>query len=124
MVGENTVFQELIGDDGKRDLSIGTVGIEVGRERNHYIGEEDYKEGRWAKRLLKNGKAMGIDGVVSEMMKSWVKLVCWVDLESVYVSMEKWLCAWWLDEDSDCSVYKGKGNKSQFKNYRGIILSA
>lgn len=34
-------FKELFGDDGEKDVSIGTVGTEVRREKNRYMGEKN-----------------------------------------------------------------------------------
>lgn len=48
----------MIRDDNERDLYIGTVGIEVSRERNGCMGEEyiTKEEQRSPVKLLKNEK--------------------------------------------------------------------
>lgn len=54
----------MIGNNGERNVSTSAVGLEVRRERNRSMGEEDNTRGKL------NRKAWGIDGVVREMMKS------------------------------------------------------
>lgn len=51
-------FKELIGNDGEREVAIGTVGLEVRRERKRCKGEEDITkvEVRRAIILLENEK--------------------------------------------------------------------
>lgn len=89
-----------------KEIFLGTVGLEIGRERNRYIEEEV----RGAIKLLKNGKT-GEKGVVSKVVKSrcetameWIWKVCLEARESSQVP-DDWTKAVIFP------LYKGNGSK-------------
>ena len=84
--------------------------------------EVSVEDVRKAVKKLKKGKAPGVDGITSEMLKcggeavlEWLTRVC-----RVCVSREKvpndWVRAIIVP------LYKGKGDRNECKNYRGISL--
>ena len=71
---------------------------------------------------LKNGKATGKDEITREMIKGggdrvvdWIWSLCNMVIESGVVS-EDWRSAVIIP------LYKGKGERTECKNYRGISL--
>ena len=71
---------------------------------------------------LKNGKSAGKDEITGEMIKGagdrvvdWIWRLCNMDFESC-VLPEGWRSSVIV------SLYKGKGERTEFKNYRGISL--
>lgn len=71
---------------------------------------------------LKNGKSPGVDGVMSEMLKyaSPMLHVCMLDLFNVCVESSKVPDDW--KNAVIVPLYKGKGDKYECKNHRGISL--
>ena len=71
---------------------------------------------------LKNGKAIGKNEITREMIKgggdrmvNWIWRLCNMVFENVVVS-EDWKSAVIV------SLYKGKGKKTEYKNYTSITL--
>src|SRR5678816_136545 len=105
---------EGVAEERLRDLDL----LEDGREEEWLITEE---ETMVALKGMKNGKAVGEDGIVAEMLKEMgvegtrrmLNLInrCWRD----YVVPGEWSRA------TICPIYK-KGDKTECGNYRGIAL--
>lgn len=63
--------KKLLRNDSKTDVSIDTKGLMVRRERNRYMGKEDNTmEKITSINLFNKGKAKGIDGGVSGMVRT------------------------------------------------------
>ena len=113
-------FESLLNvDDGRR---VQVSGAQRERVNENYVMEVSLDDVRKAVKRLKKGKSPGVDGITSEMLiyggecvLEWLLRVC-----RVCVSEEKvpndWVRAIIVP------IYKGKGDKSDCKNYRGISL--
>ncbi len=97
------------------------VGMLIRGERPHTQGRLERSEVVEAIRKLKLGKAPGSDGITAGMLKYGGKVVDWM----------MWICnlAWEkskVPEDWRKAIivplYKGKGNRKECNNYRGISL--
>ena len=115
-------FEWLLNVDDGRRAELTEIGLGVMNESANgelEIGVEDVRK---AVKKLKGGKSPGVDGITSEMLKcggecllEWLRRVC-----NVYISEEK--------VPNDCMraiivpIYKGMGDRSDCKNYRGISL--
>ena len=97
------------------------VRVRVNDDANNEL-EVSVEDVRKAVKKLKKGKSPGVDGITSEMFKyggeallEWLTRVC-----KVCVSEEKvpndWVRAIVVP------LYKGKGDRNDCKNYRGISL--
>ena len=112
-------FERLLNvDDGRR-----AIISETGRESENVIEECEIsvEEVREAVKKLKKGKSPGVDGVTSEILKcdgavlEWLTRVCNVCIREEKVPSD------WV-KSIVVPLYKGKGDKSECKNYRGISL--
>ena len=115
-------FEWLLNVDDGRRAELTESGLGVMNELSNgelEIGVEDVRK---VVKKLKGGKSPGVDGITSEMLKcggecllEWLRRVC-----NVCVLEEKvpndWMRAIIVP------IYKGKGDRSECKNYRGISL--
>ena len=115
-------FEELLNVSDDREPVVAEHGIERGRTIE--VEEHSISRGEIAVALhsLKNNKAPGIDQIGNEMLKKggdsmleWLERLfnaCWREM----IVPKEWQMA--------CVVplYKGKGDKMECKNYRGISL--
>ena len=116
-------FMSLFDEEVVREAIVMGYGLE-GIVRNEYNGHESIRreEVLSAVKKLNNGKFAGVDGIGSELLKyggdvvvDWVwKLcsMCW----DLGVVPEDWKGAVIVP------LYKGKGMRTECKNYRGISL--
>ena len=86
-----------------------------------YLLEVSIEDVRKAVKKIKNGKAPGIDGITSEILKYGESLI--ELLTRVYN-----VCFMEGRDPKDCQravtfpFYKGKGDKMECKNFRGVSL--
>ena len=115
----NEYFESMLNvDDGRR-----AQVSETGREREDVTGDFEISidEVRTAVKKLKKGKSPGVDGISCEMLKcgaavvEWLTRVCNVSVQEGKVPSD-WMKAVIVP------LYKGKGDKGECKNYRGISL--
>ena len=114
-------FEDLLNVDNGRVAELMDARIRVdGNERMEM--EVTVEDVRKAVKKLKKGKAPGVDGITSEMLCSggscvleWLARVCKTCLIEGRVPRD-WKRAIVVP------LYKGKGDKSECKNYRGISL--
>ena len=97
------------------------VRVRVNDDANDEL-EVSVEDVRKAVKKLKKGKSPGVDGITSEMLKyrseallEWLTRVC-----KVCVSEEKVLNDW--VRAIVVPLYKGKSDRNDCKNYRGISL--
>ena len=115
-------FQELLNVDNGREAELTDAGVQRVNVNLRLLMEVSVDDVRKAVKKLKNGKSPGIDGVTSEMLRyggesiiEWLTRVCVVCLAEGRVPVE-WKRAIVLP------IYKGKGDRNECKNYRGISL--
>merc|ERR1711872_739065 len=108
-------------DDGRRAELTEVRGGE-GNENVNANMDVRVDDVRRAVKKLKKGKSPGVDGITSEMLKyggecviEWLTRVCKVCASEEKVPND-WIRAIIVP------LYKGKGDKSECKNYRGISL--
>ena len=96
--------------------------LEVMNELTNGELEISVEDVRNAVKKLKGGKSLGVDGITSEMLKCggecvllWLRRVCIVGILEEKV-LNDWMRA------IIAPIYKGKGNRSECKKYRGINL--
>ena len=115
-------FECLLNVDDGRRAQVDRIVIERQDENTNGELEVGVEDVRKAVKKLKKGKSPGIDGITSEMLLyggeslfEWLTRVC-----NVCVSEERvpndWMRAIIVP------IYKGKGDRSECKNYRGISL--
>merc|ERR1711872_852032 len=115
-------FEQLLNVDDGRRAELTDVRGGGGNENMNANMDVRVDDVRRAAKKLKKGKSPGVDGITSEMLKyggecilEWLTRVC-----KVCVSEEKvpnnWIRAIIVP------LYKGKGDRSDCKNYRGISL--
>ena len=115
-------FEWLLNVDDGRRAELTESGLGVMNELANGELEISVEDVRKAVKKLKGGKSPGVDGITSEMLKcggecllEWLRRVC-----NVCVLEEKvpndWMRAIIVP------IYKGKGDRSECKNYRGISL--
>ncbi len=99
-----------------------TMGVKIHEGWPHTQGRLERDEILEAIRKLKVEKAPGSDGITAEMLKYGGEIV---------VDWMMWICslAWEQNEVPEdwrkaiiVPLYKGKGNREEFNNYRGISL--
>ena len=107
-------------DDGRRAQLSEVVRVRV-NDANDEL-EVSVEDVRKAVKKLKKGKSPGVDGITSEMLKyggeallEWLTKVCKVCVPEEKVPND-WLRAIVVP------LYKGKGDRNDCKNYRGISL--
>ena len=117
-------FEWLLNVDDGRRAELTESGFEVVNKLANEELEISVEDVRKAVKKLKGGKSPGVDGITSEMLKcggecllEWLRRVC-----NVCVLEEKvpnnWMRAIIVP------IYKGKGDSSECRNYRGISLSS
>ena len=108
-------------DDGRRAQLSEVVRVRVNDDANDelVVSVEDVRK---AVKKLKKGKLPGVDGITSEMLKyggeallEWLTRVCRVCVSEGKVQND-WVRAILVP------LYKGKGDRNDCKNYRGISL--
>ena len=116
-------FEQLYNVDIGARAKVNLFGFE-GVSRSMYRGNESIsmQEVERAVKRLKNGKAAGVDEITGEMIKfggmcvkEWLWKLCCKAFESGIVPAD-WKKAVIVP------LYKGKGEKAECKNYRGISL--
>ena len=116
-------FESLHNIGRNEEVTVNVCGFD-GIRRNGYFGNEaiSKEEVRGRVRKLKNGKAAGIDEITGEMIKNggervidWIWKLCKKAFEEGVVPMD-WRRAVIVP------LYKGKGEKGNCRNYRGISL--
>ena len=116
-------FMDLLNVTQDMEMNVNMCGF-AGVRRSTYLGCEPISMDEVSKVIvkLKNGKASGVDEVTAEMIKSggeslkrWVWSMCVKVFESGIVPND-WKNAVIVP------LYKGKGEKGECKNYRGISL--
>ena len=115
-------FEGLLNvDDGRRAQLSEVMGERV-NENGNDVMEVSVEDVRKAVKKLKKGKSPGIDGITSEMLKcggeallEWLTRVCRVCVSGECVPND-WVRAIVVP------LYKGKGDRNECKNYRGISL--
>jgi len=115
-------FEKVMNESMGGRAEVNTMGIKVHKERPQTQGRLERSEIMEAIRKLKLGKAPGSDGITAEMLKYGGEIV---------VDWMVWICnlAWEqskVPEDWRKAIivplYKGKGNREECNNYRGISL--
>ena len=117
-------FEELLNvavgvDDGSYEemYEVGNV-----RDRGTNVRNICYEEVEYAVRKLKKGKSAGLDGVCVEMIKEGGKsMLLWLVRMFNVCWKEGKVPQDWQD-GSLVPIYKGKGDKMECSNYRGISL--
>src|SRR5215469_14425216 len=118
-------FEKLVNERKGGSVQLegdGDRGLRRVREADLRMGEITREEIIRAVKSLKNGKAAGGDGILSEMLKAGLEIVykwlgklfngCWVKREVP----QDW------QEARISPIYKGKGEKTVCGNYRGISM--
>ncbi len=115
-------FEEMMNESMGGRAEVTTMGIKINEEWPHAQGRVVRGEIVEAIRKLKLGKAPVSDGITAEMMKyggeivvDWMMLICNLAWEQSKVP-EDWRKAIVVP------LYKGKGNREESNNYRGISL--
>ena len=118
----NEYFECLLNVDDGRRAQLTEDGIERGNEDLDVEFEVSLEEVIKAVKKLKKGKSPGIDGITSEMLiyggeslLKWLTRVCNVCVAEEEVPVD-WMRAIIVP------IYKGKGDRNECKNYRGISL--
>ena len=116
-------FEDLYNIDTQQQVTVHMCGFEGIQRGNYFRGEAIGRaevEVRVGK--LKIGKAAGKDEITEEMIKGgfervvdWIWSLCYMAFESG-VESEDWR------SEVIVPLYKGKGERSECKNYRGIGL--
>ena len=115
-------FEKVMNESMGGRAEVNTMGIKVHKERPQTRGRLERSEIMEAIRKLKLGKAPGSVGITAEMLKYGGEIV---------VDWMVWICnlAWEqskVPEDWRKAIivplYKGKGNREECNNYRGISL--
>ena len=127
-VGEDVVgrfksyFDGLLNVDDGREAQLSDARILGVNQNARHMLEVSVEDIRKAVKKIKNGKAPGVDGITSEMLKyggesvtEWLTRVCNVCFREGRVPKD-WQRAVIVP------FYKGKGDKMECKNYRGISL--
>ena len=116
------VFEWLLNVDDGRRAGLTESGLGIMHELRNGVLDISVEDVRKAVKKLKGGKSPGVDGIISEMLKcggecllEWLRRVY-----NVCVLEEKvpndWMRAIIVP------IYKGKGDRSECKNYRGTSL--
>ena len=115
-------FEKLINVENQGEAIVTCMGVREGSGRMYEHGDIDRGEVVRAIKTLKCGKASGTDGISAEMLKyggdsvvDWMHLICRLAWKDGEVPGD-WTKA------AIVPVYKGKGDKSECGNYRGISL--
>ena len=115
-------FEWLLNVDDGRRAELTESGLEGIHEYANEEFEVSVDDVRKAVNKLKKGKSPGVDGITSEMLKcggecllEWLRRVCNVCLLNGKVPND-WMRAIIVP------IYKGKGDRSDCRNYRGISL--
>ena len=115
-------FEWLLNVDDGRRAELTESGLEGIHEYANEEFEVSVDDVRKAVNKLKKGKSPGVDGITSEMLKcggecllEWLRRVCNVCLLNEKVPND-WMRAIIVP------IYKGKGDRSDCRNYRGISL--
>ena len=124
-VGEDVIgrfrsyFEELLNVDDGREAQLSGERIPGVNQNARHMLEVSVEDVRKAVKKIKNGKAPGVDGITSEMLKyggesviEWLTKVCNVCFREGRVP-KVWQRAIVVP------FYKGKGDKMECKNYRG-----
>ena len=118
----NEYFNELLNvDDGREaELTEGRIaGVNAEVRQEVDINVNDVKR---AVKKLKNGKTPGVDGITNEMLRYGGEcMVEWLTRVIVVCFKEGRVPKDWM-KAIIIPIYKGKGDKGECKNYRGISL--
>ena len=114
-------FDKLLNVDDGREAQLSDARIPGVNQNARHLLEVSVEDVRKAVKKIKNGKAPGVDGITSEMLKyggesviEWLTRVCNVCFMEGRVPKD-WQRAVIVP------FYKGKGNKMECKNYRGFV---
>jgi hypothetical protein len=116
-------FENLHNVRSNEEVIVNACGF-VGLGRNRYFGNEliTKEEVIGRVRKLKNGKSPGIDGITGEMIKNGGENV----IDWIWKLCNKAFAEGIVPKDWSRAVivplYKGKGDKGNCRNYRGISL--
>ena len=108
-------------DDGRRvELTEGGIGVMHKLENGELkISVENVRK---AMKKLKGGKVPGMDGITSEMLKCGGEcLLGWLKKVFNVCVLEEKIPNEWMRAIT-VPIYKGSGDRSKCKNYRGISL--
>ena len=115
-------FDRLLNVDDGREVEMNEIELNDADRNARMAIELNEDEVRKAVKKLKKGKSPGIDGITSEMLKyggdsiiKWLTRVCMVCLMKGEVPLD-WKRAIVVP------FYKGKGDRNECKNFRGISL--
>ena len=115
-------FEVLLNVEDRREAEMNDIEVEGVDRRLRMLIEVTEEDVRRAIKRLKNGKSPGVDGITSEMLRyggesvvEWLTRVCKVCLDEGRVPKE------WV-RGIIVPLYKGKGDRGDCKNYRGITL--
>ena len=115
-------FEWLLNVDNGRRAQLTENGLVGMHEVANGEIEISLQDVRKAVKKLKNGKSPGVDGITSEMLKcggecllEWLRRVCNV------CTLEEKVPNDWM-RAIIVPIYKGKGDRCDCKNYRGISL--
>ena len=115
-------FEELLNVKDERSVDVSGLGVEIVQSEEREEREISLSEVKKALMKVKMGKAAGVDGVTGEMLRfggevvsRWLWTICKVAWEKGVVP-EEWMNAVIVP------IYKGKGDKRECGNYRGVSL--
>ena len=116
-------FEDLYNIDTQEQVAVYMCGFD-GIRRSNYFGGEPIGRAEVGVRVgkLKNGKATCGDKIPGEMIKGggdrvvdWIWRLCNMAFESAVVPEDR-------RSAEIVPLYKGKGERTEFENYRGISL--
>ena len=117
-------FEELLNFDDNREARITAVAFEGGAPRMERSNRESVTKGEVerALRVMRMGKATGLDGIPAECLKKGGRVVVeWlVRLLNICFDAGEVPADWRMA--AIVPIYKGKGDKHMCSNYRGISL--
>jgi hypothetical protein len=116
-------FESLHNVGGSDEVIVNVCGFK-GFKRNRYFGDEEITREEVVARVrkLKNGKSAGIDEITGEMIKNGGdRVIDWIWKLCNKVFVEGIVPKDW-SKAVIVPLYKGKGDKGNCRNYRGISL--
>ena len=116
-------FSKLLNPQIEQEAELTTLGVE-GMGEGSDLGERKIwrKEVERAVKMLKSGKAPGVDGITGEMLKRGGKsMIDWLQMLFEKCRREGRVPEDWK-KSCVVPIYKGKGDRRECKNYRGISL--